>query len=78
MGLTRQFPKPFVPETYRGAGFDVLLAWEPSQFDELLPMAAENDLPYHVQLGKWGDKKTGFWFPEESAKVRGKARLSSY
>ena len=58
MGLTRQFPKPFVPETYRGAGFDVLLAWEPSQFDELLPMAAENDLPYHVQLGKWGDKKT--------------------
>ena len=56
MGLTRQHPKPFVPETYRGAGFDVLLAWEPSQFDELLPMAAENDLPYHVQLGEWGGK----------------------
>jgi len=58
MGLTRMTPEPFVPERYRGAGLNTLLAWESGTFDKILPIASADRLPYHLNLGKWGDEET--------------------
>ena len=58
MGLTRMHPSPFDIDQYRGAGFNVLLAWEPGTFDKLLPIASADKMPYQVDIGRWGDKQT--------------------
>ena len=58
MGLTRMTPRPFDADQYREANMSALLAWEPSTFDELLPIASANRLPYHLYLDHWGDEQT--------------------
>ena len=58
MGLTRMTPKPFEIDKYRGAGFNTLLAWEPGTFEQILPIASANQMPYHVNFERWGDEQT--------------------
>lgn len=58
VGLVRMTPKPFDAEQYKAAGFSALLAWEPGTFDKILPIASAHQLPYHLELGRWGDEES--------------------
>ncbi len=61
MGLVRGHPNPFDIEKYRAAGFNALLPWESSSFDQILPMAAQAGVPFHVHLEKWGEAVDKRW-----------------
>ena len=58
MGLVRMHPQPFDIKQYRDAGFSSLLAWEPGTFDEILPIASADGMPYHAHIEHWGEKET--------------------
>ena len=61
MGLVRGHPNPIDIEKYRAAGFNALLPWESSSFDQILPMAAQAGVQFHVHLEKWGEAVDKRW-----------------